>query len=163
MSDKFTESMKAHIRFIYTSFDRILLRGYLPNLFVEGSIINLLRNLGFSKHTNGVLKTLTDQLNSHIKKAADNLGVEVHWWSSAESAKYRSNIDFVEERYSKELQELSVKSKVICIIKSLENVRTFANKEIKTKSGKVFTKMYPCNKFVSQYYIYIYDQDLGLC
>lgn len=163
MTNKFTDSMKDHIRFIYTSFDRILLRGYLPNLFVEGSIINLLRNLGFTKHTNGVLKTLTDQLNSHIKKAANNLGIEVHWWSSAENAKYRSKIDFVEEHYSKELQELNVKSKVICIIKSLENVRTFANKEIKTKEGKIFTKMYSCNKFVSQYYIYIHDKELGLC
>ena len=45
----------------------------------------------------------------------------------------------------------------------MENTRTFANKEIKTKTGKPFTKMYSCNKFVSHYYIYIHDKELGLC
>jgi hypothetical protein len=65
---KFTEQLSEHIKFSYCSFDKLVLRGYLPHLFVEGSIINLLRNLGFKRHSNGVLRTLTDQLNSHIKK-----------------------------------------------------------------------------------------------
>ena len=55
------------------------------------------------------------------------------------------------------------KSKVIAIIKATENVRTFTNRNIKTKKGKTFTKMYSVNKFVSQYYIYINDEKLGLC
>ena len=32
-----------------------------------------------------------------------------------------------------------------------------------TKEGKRFMKMYSLNKFVSQYYIYINDEKLGLC
>jgi hypothetical protein len=163
MSDKFEDILQEHIRFSYSSFDRILLRGYLPNLFVEGSIINLLRNLGFKKHSNGVLKLLTDQLNSHIQKTAQNLGVLIHWWSSSENEKYHSKLDFVTETYSKKLSGVCKKDRVLCIIKALENVRTFSNKEVKTNSGKTMTKMYSCNKFVSQYYIYVYDQILGLC
>lgn len=61
------------------------------------------------------------------------------------------------------LQKKRKKSKVIAIIRAVENVRTFANKEITTKAGKKFTKMYSVNKFVSQYYIYIDDEQLGLC
>lgn len=75
---KFTEQLSEHIKFTYSSFDRVVLREYLPSLFVEGSVINLLRNLGFKRHSNGVLRTLTDQLNSHIKKTADSIGVSIH-------------------------------------------------------------------------------------
>lgn len=157
------DQLDSHIDFHYSCFDRIVLRGYLPNLFVEGSVINLLRNLGFKKHSNGVLKTLTDQLNSHIKKVAEDLQIKIHWWGSEEKGRYHSKLDFVQETYRHEVNQKRKSSKVICIVKSLENVRTFANKEIRTKQGKAFTKMYSCNKFVSHYYIYIHDRDLGLC
>ncbi|MBI9064654.1 MAG: hypothetical protein JEZ14_21895 [Marinilabiliaceae bacterium] len=132
-------------------------------MFVEGSVILLLRNLGFKSHSNGVLKTLTDQLNSHIKKAASRLEISIHWWGSSEKEKYHSQLDFVLDVYRKELRGLSSKSKVLCIIKSLENSRTFANKEVTTKEGNRFLKMFSCFKFVSHYYIYIHDQELGLC
>ncbi len=66
-------SLKKHISFEYTSFDRIVLCGYAQGLFVEGSVINLLRNLGFKNHNNGFMRILTDKLNSHIKKLLKKL------------------------------------------------------------------------------------------
>lgn len=160
---QFTEQLEDHISFFYSSFDRVLLRGYLPNLFVEGSVIRLLRNLGFASHSNGVLRTLIDQLNAHITKTSNSLGIKIHWWDETEKQKYHSKIDFLEEHYSTQLKQANRKSKVVCIIKAVENTRTFANKEFKTQQGKMFTKMYSCCKFVSQYYVYIKDEELGLC
>ena len=160
---QFTLQLEEHISFSYSSFDRVLLRGYLPNLFVEGSVIRLLRNLGFTSHSNGVMRTLTDQLNAHITKTSNSLGIKIHWWGETEKQKYHSKIDFVEEHYSTELKQSNRKSKVVCIIKAVENTRTFANKEFTTQQGKKFTKMYSCNKFISQYYVYIKDEALGLC
>ena len=55
MSEKFTENLGEHIDYTYSSFDRVVLRGYMLNMFMEGSIIALLRNLGFTSHSNGVL------------------------------------------------------------------------------------------------------------
>jgi hypothetical protein len=155
--------LNEHIDFTYTSFDRVLFRGYITNLFFDGQVVSLLRNIGFKDHSNGVLKLLTDQLNSHIKKEAERLNINIHWWGTEEKDKYHSKIDFVEAQYSNQIETVNKKSKVICIIKAVENVGTFANKEVRTKEGKLFTKMYPCHKFVSQYYIYIHDQELGLC
>lgn len=152
-----------HIRFSYSSFDRIVFRGYLPSLFVEGSVIKLLRNLGFDNHTNGVLKSLTHQLNSHIKKTANQMDVPIHWWGSIEKAKYNSKQDLVKELHGSEINKKQKTDKVICIIKATESTRTFANKTVKTKTGADCLKMYSCNKFVSQYYIYIHDKELGLC
>ena len=146
-----------HIRFSYSSFDRIVFRGYLPSLFMEGSVIKLLRNLGFNNHTNGVLKSLTDQLNSHIKKTADQIQVPIHWWSSTEKSKYNSKQDFVKELHGSEINKKQKTDKVICIIKATESTRTFANKTVKTKSGTDSLKMYSCNKFVSQYYSALTD------
>lgn len=163
MSDKFTEQFSDHIGFTYTSFDRVILRGYISGLYIEGSVINLLRNLGFNNHTNGVLKLFTDQFNSHIKKTAEKMDIHIHWWGKPEKKKYHSKIDFIKENYKKDINKKSSSSKVICIIKSVENTRTFANKEVTTKTGKKHTKMYSCNKMVSHYYIYIKDETLGLC
>jgi hypothetical protein len=159
----FSRELYEHINFSYSSFDRVLFRGYITNLFFDGQVISLLRNMGFKDHSNGVLKLLTDQLNSHIKKEVERLNIKIHWWGTEEKEKYHSKIDFVEAHYSRQQKISNKKSKVICVIKALENVGTFANKEILTKEGKTFTKIYSCHKFVSQYYIYIHDQDLGLC
>ena len=156
-------SLQEHISFEYTSFDRVVLRGYIQNLFVEGSVINLLRNLGFNNHSNGVMRILTDKLNSHIKKTSAKLNIEVHWWGEQEKKTYHSKIDFIQDQYKNKLLKHNKKSKVIAIIRAVENVRTFTNKNIKTKKGDIFTKMYSVNKFVSQYYIYIDDEKLGLC
>ena len=90
-------------------------------------------------------------------------GITVHWWSKEEKTKYNSKINFVKEKCQKLVNQKQTSNKVICIIKAVENSRTFANKEITTKKGKRFTKMYACNKFVSHYYIYIHDKVLGLC
>jgi len=155
--------LESHIDFSYSCLDRVVFRGYLPNLFVEGSVIALLRNLGFKHHSNGVLKTLTDQLNQHIKKASEFNGINIHWWGSTEKEKYHSKLDFVKDIYRYDLEQKNKSDKVICIVKSLENARTFANKEVKTKTGETFVKMYSCQKFVSHYYIYIHDRELGLC
>lgn len=160
---QFTAHLEDHINFSYSSFDRVLLRGYLLGVFVEGSVIKLLRNLGFKDHSNGVMRTLTDQLNDHINKIAISLDIKIHWWSETEKKKYHSKIDFVEAHYKAALSQPIGKSKVVCIVKAVESVRTFANKEITTQAGKKFTKMYSCNKFVSQYYVYLQDEELGLC
>jgi len=58
------KTLATHISFKYTSFDRVVLRGYIQGLFVEGSVINMLRNLGFKTHSNAVLRILTDQLTA---------------------------------------------------------------------------------------------------
>ena len=163
MKNTFLTQLDHKIDFSYTSFDRVVFRGYISGLFVEGSVIKLLRNLGFNSHSNGVLKSLTDQLNSHIKKTADLFHAPIHWWGSAEKTKYKHKHDFVKEQYDRELKKKQTTDKVICIIKSIESIRTFANKTVKTKSGTDCLKMYACNKFVSQYYIYIQDKELGLC
>jgi len=163
MLESVQEQLGAHINFMYSCFDRVLLRGYLPNLFIEGSVIKLLRNLGFKKHSNGVLRTLTDQLNSHIINRAAHEKAQIHWWGVEENKNYNSKMEFVESVYKREIQKKRKTNRVICIIKAIENTRTFANKTVKTKSGKDHEKMYNCNKFVSQYYIYIHDKELGLC
>ncbi len=156
-------SLGQHLSHEYTSFDRGVLRGYIQNLFVEGSVINLLRNLGFTCHSNGVMRILTDKLNSNIKKTSDKLGISIHWWGEQEKKKYHSKIDFIHEYYRNTLSQKNKKSKVIAIIRATKNVRTLTNKDIRTKEGKLFTKIYSVYKFVSQYYTCIEDEKLGLC
>jgi len=92
-------NLKKHISVEYTSFDRVVLRGYAQRLFVEGSVINLLRNLGFKNHSDGVMRILTDKLNSHIKKTTEKIDVKIHWWGEQEKKQYHSKIDLIKDQY----------------------------------------------------------------
>ncbi len=80
-----------------------------------------------------------------------------------EKKNYHSKIDLIKHKYKNQLSKKNKKSKVIAIIRASENAKAFTNKEITTKKGTQFLKMYSVNKFVSQYYIYIDDEQLGLC
>ena len=70
---------------------------------------------------------LTDKLNAHIKKTAEKIDVEIHWWGEHEKKQYHSKIDFIKDHYRQTLSKKNKKSKVIAIIKAVENVSTFTN------------------------------------
>ena len=126
-------------------------------MFRANNVIALLRNLGFAKHSNGVFKLFSDQLNSHIKKQAERDGIPILWRDNL-GGKDLEMLSFVEEKYYDKN-----KFGTICIIKSLEYMGSFWNKQITTKKGTPFTMMYWCKKQVCQHYIYINDRELGLC
>jgi hypothetical protein len=153
----FVDQFSSHIKFIYSFFDRIIIRGYVQGMFQTSSVISLLRNIGYSKHTNGVIKLLAEQLGTHIKKESERRCVPILWRENI-GGKNICMQEYVQNNYLKE-----GKFGTICIIKSMENVGTYWNKDIITKEGKPFTRLYWCNKPVSQYYIYINDRELGLC
>ena len=153
----FTEQFASHIKFVYCFFDRLIIRGYIQGMFATGNVITLLRNLGFNQHTNGVIKLLAEQLGVHIKKEAERLDIPILWRENL-GGKGISMQDYVQDNYLKE-----GKFGTLCIIKAMENVSTYWSREITTKAGKPFMKMYWCKKPVSQYYIYINDKNLGLC
>ena len=88
----------------------------------------MLRNLGFNNHSNGVMRILTDKLNSHIKRTAKKLGTTIYWWGEQEKKQYHLKIDFIQDHYRSELVKKNKKSKVIAIIRATENTRTFTNK-----------------------------------
>jgi hypothetical protein len=157
LDNQFIQEFSEHIKFSYSFFDRVIVRGYILKLFRPASVIALLRNLGFSNHSNGVFKLFSDQLNSHIKKVALKNNIPLLWRENY-GGKDLEMQSFVEENYYRK-----DKFGAICIIKSLEFMGCFWNKQVNTKSGKFHTNMYWCKKQVTQHYIYFNDKTLGLC
>jgi len=157
LQNKFTSDFSDHISFSYSFFDRIIVRGYILKMFRPASVISLLRNLGFSQHTNGIFKLFADQLNNHIKKLAAKLDVPILWRDS-HGGKEMEMQSYVEKHYFNP-KNLGV----ICIIKSLEFMSCYWNKQVTTKKGSFFTKMFWMKKQVTQHYIYINDSVLGFC
>lgn len=154
----FFKQFDNHISFIYSLFDRLIFRGYIGGLFNEGSVINLLKNLGFHKRSNGVLRSLTDSLNSHIEKTAEKSGVDILWWNNLPGEDNQKKKDYLKNHYLNKK-----KPGVLCVVKRMENTKTAWFREITTKKRKKFNKLFFCNKLVKHYYIYIYDDVLGLC
>lgn len=162
MENAFVNQFKEHVSFEYTSLDRVVVRGYIRTLFTTGSVVNLMKNLGFNKANNGVFRLMTDQLNSHIKKTATQLGVDILWEESLNIPKNGGKLEYVKTHYADSYQGKT--NKVLCIIKAKEFTKTYTTREFDKKDGKgKHDVVYITQKPVSQYYIYLHDKELGLC
>jgi hypothetical protein len=73
--NQFSESIK----FNYTCFDRVIIRGYILKCFSLACVVLFLRAMGFSSKSNRVMRIFTDQLNSHISKQAAKHGAQIFW------------------------------------------------------------------------------------
>ena len=159
MSNSFCKQFSANIKFKYSCFDRVILRGYIRKLFYAGGVVILLRALGFRRLSNGIMRLLTDQLNGHIQKVAQAKDVPIHWWPSMGGGTDGAKSKFVQEQYA---QHYTGKGDhLYCILTDKEPVRTFVCRELTSKNGKSYEKLYECRKPVKQYYIYFYDGLLG--
>lgn len=159
MNNSFLDQFSSNIKFNYFCFDRVILRAYILPLFYAAGVAKLLKVLGFKKLTNGVMRILTDQLNSHIEKMAKKRNIPIHWWPSQGGGTDGAKQKFVQQKYANHFTGKG--DHVFCIITDKEPVRIFASRELTTKTGKPFHKIYDCRKPVKQYYIYFHDGLLG--
>jgi len=72
VKNSFIDQFSENIKFDYTSFDRVIIRGYILRLFSSACVVLFLRAMGFSRSTNGIMRIFTDQLNSHISRQAQS-------------------------------------------------------------------------------------------
>jgi hypothetical protein len=115
--------------------------------------------LGFKKHSSGVMRMLTDQLNSHIKKTAQKHNIPIIWWPSQGGGIDGAKSKYVQTNYAEKNNQKG--NHVYCIITDKEPTRTFSTKDLLANNGKKYTKIYQCRKVVKQYYIYFNDAILG--
>lgn len=120
--------------------------------------MNFLRALGFIKLSEGVMRVFTDQLNKHIEKEAKKYKVPIIPWQEAKKTG-KSKLKYVQKNYAEKYRGIG--NFLLCIITAQENVFTFASRELTSKEGKKYTKVYKCKKMVKHYYIYFYDELLG--
>lgn len=160
MNNNFVAQFSENIKFYYTSFDRVILRGYINKLFYEAGVASFLKSMGFVKRSNGVMRIFTDQLNSHISKVATKFDIPILWWPSVDGGNNGAKLDYVEKNFASKYKKL--KNHVFCIITDKEPVSTFASRELTSKkTNKTFHRLYKCRKPVKQYYIYFFDEVLG--
>jgi hypothetical protein len=101
VNNLFLKQFAENVNFSYTCFDRVIMRGYIRKLFCEGGLVLFLRAMGFKMLTNGVLRIFTDQLNAHIKKEANRLGLPIIWWPSVDGGKNGAKLKYVEKHFVK--------------------------------------------------------------
>jgi len=159
VNNSFVQQFSQNIKFQYSCFDRVILRGYILKMFFPAGVIMFVGLMGFRKFSNGVMRILTDQLNAHIMKVAGAKGVPVHWWPSVDGGKDGAKSKFVQDKYARHDQDKG--DRLYCILTDKEPVKTFACRELISKSGKKYEKLYDCRKPVKQYYVYFHDSLLG--
>ena len=162
MKNSFLNQFSQNIKFKYFCFDRVIIRGYILSMFFPAGIVKFLRAIGFKGLSNGVMRILTDQLNGHIQKVAKNSDIPIHWWPSEGGGTDGAKSKFVEQKYARAFTGKG--NHVFCILTDKEPVRTFACRQLTSKAGKPYERVYNCRKPVKQYYIYVHDALLGgLC
>ncbi len=85
--------------------------------------------------------------------------ITVLLWPSVGGGVNGARLRYVEKHYAAKYQGQA--NFVYCIIADKEPMRIFASRGLKTKSGRLFHRLYSCRKPVKQYYIYFHDQMLG--
>jgi len=131
VDNSFTEQFSQNIDFSYTSFDRVIMRGYIRQLFLPGGVVNLTRAQGYSNYSNGVLRIFTDQFNGHITKMAKRFSIPMEWWPSIDGGKNGAKLKYVEKQWLKKAP--LGQSRILGIIADMETARTFTTKEIRSK------------------------------
>jgi hypothetical protein len=159
LTNDLISSQQEHLAFTYSCFDRVIIRGYIRNLFCMGGVVNLLRSLGFKTLSPGVLRTLTDQLNAHIEKVSSKEDIPIHWWPGLKGGKNGDKLRFVENRYKSGYDGTG--NHVYCILTNRETVKTVASRTIERQGLSPYQQLYTVKKQVKQYYIYVHDAVLG--
>ena len=101
MKNQFVEQFENNIKFTYSCFDRVIVRGYLRKFFSLGFVVVFLKAMGFTKRTKGILRIFTDQLNAHISKEASKNDMPIEWWPSIDGGTNGAKLQYVESHYSK--------------------------------------------------------------
>ncbi|MBW1961832.1 MAG: hypothetical protein JRJ04_10280 [Deltaproteobacteria bacterium] len=140
MNNSFLQQFSKNIKFKYFCFDRVIIRGYILMLFFPAGVVRLLRALGFSRLSNGVMRILTDQLNAHIQRVAHSRDIPIHWWPSEGGGTDGEKLRFVEQKYANCYTAKG--DHVYCILTDKEPVRTFVCRELTSKSGKSYERIY---------------------
>ena len=159
MNNDFVGQFSDNIKSTYSCFDRVILRGYILNLFFLGVVVILLRSLGFKKTSTGVLRILTDQLNAHIEKEAKKHGIPILCRPSVDGGKNGDKQKYVNRNYANKYKGQG--NHLYCILTNRESVTTISSRELTSRVGKRYYKLYKCIKQVKQYYIYFHDEVLG--
>lgn len=155
------DQLKEHLDFIYSCFDRIVIRGYVHRLFPIGGVASFLKSLDILNFNNDTLKIPTEQLCKHIENIALENNIPIHWWQNVKWSKKKDGAksDFICETYLKNYTEQ--KNKILGIIACNEKCYT-----VQCAKGKNTFKNQLCRttKQVKFYYVYLYDEVLGgLC
>jgi hypothetical protein len=82
MNNDFLPQFSQNIKFSYSCYDRVIIRGYNRSLFTCGGLVHLLKAMGLRIFSPDVLRTFTNRLNNHIAYAAARHRIPVIWWPS---------------------------------------------------------------------------------
>jgi len=74
VNNSFVQQFSSNIKFKYSCFDRVILRGYILWLFFPAGVVHFLRAMGFKKLSNGVMRLLTDPVEIFHTSALHNSG-----------------------------------------------------------------------------------------
>jgi len=138
-------------------------------MFSPANLICFLQKRGFDRHSNGVMRIFTDQLNAHVEKEAKRVNVPIIWWASEcgsgndgkkkRGGKNGDKLEYVETHYAQKSKHRG--DHIYCIIADMESEFSYATRQLSNKKGEPYEKMYKCRKIVKHYYIYFHDRLLG--
>jgi hypothetical protein len=151
---KFLSIFKNKIKFFYSSWDRMVINGYLTTLLRPEQLVYFFHTIAGKKCiTKDVLKERTEMYNAWVKSYATNHKIPIF-----PAQKGNRKEDFVLPYY----RAFKPKEGVVCILKSMEQNRTFCSylPQYPTKDPDYRIIKSSRSRFL-HYYFYLLDPVMG--
>jgi len=155
--EKFLSLFAKKIKFFYWSWDRIVINGYLTTLFRPEQLVRFFHDIAGKKCiTKEVLKERTAIYNAWVASYAANRHIPII--EAQEVKRIKRKEDFVLPFY----RRLKGHEGVACILKSMEQNRSFCSYEPKYKTRDPnYRIIKSCRSRFMHYYFYILDPVMG--
>lgn len=154
MKNEFLKKYQDKIQGVLSCYDRIVIKGTLPNASHAGAMTNLLYRKDYLlKDITQFTNPLRNEVYSNTQKISKSTGIEIEHIRQLKKVRKE---DLVKEAIAKR----GIKRGLVCILSATESC---PNYKCKTDKSTGRTYLYRTGGKCTHYYFYFLDQTYGLC
>jgi hypothetical protein len=154
MKNEFVQKYRDKIQGVLSCYDRIIIKGTLPNASHAGAMTNLLYRKGYLlKDITQFTNPLRNEVYANAKRIAKSAGIEIEYIRQPKKVRK-------EDLVKQAIAERGIKSGLVCILSATESCPDY---KCKTDKSTGRTYLYRTGGKCTHFYFYFLDETYGLC
>ena len=154
MKNEFLTKYQDKIQGVLSCYDRIVIKGTLPNASHTGAMTNLLYRKDYLlKDITQFTSPLRNEVYANAKRIAKSAGIEIEYIRQPKKVRK-------EDLVKKAIAKRGIKSGLVCILSATESCPDYKCKTDKTTGH---TYLYRTGGKCTHFYFYFLDETYGLC
>ncbi len=154
MKNEFVKKYQDKIQGVLSCYDRVVIKGTLPNASHAGAMTNLLYRKNYllndiTKFTN----PLRNEVYKNAKQIAKTAGIEIEYIRNTKKVRK-------EDLVKKQIEKRGIKNGLVCILSATESCPNYVSTTDKS-TGRTYLKR--TGGKCTHFYFYFLDETYGLC